>query len=73
MLFLLGIDSAFSLMEGCLTIVYDSKLFHNVPRKIASGVLIFAAFLLSLMYATDAGLIFLDAVDYYVSVRLAGR
>jgi len=67
MLFLLGIDSAFSLMEGCLTIVYDSKLFHNVPRKIASGVLIFAAFLLSLMYATDAGLIFLDAVDYYIN------
>ena len=71
MLFLLGIDSAFSLMEGCLTIFYDAKSFRNVPRQITSGVLIVVAFLFSLMYATDAGLIFLDAVDYYVSV-LAG-
>ena len=71
MLFLLGIDSAFSFVEGFLTVLQDTKLFCNVPRKIATGVLAIMAFLFSLMYATDAGLIFLDAVDYYVS-GLAG-
>ena len=67
MLFLLGIDSAFSFLEGCLTVVADTKLFRGVDRKKSSFVLAFGAFLLSLVYATDAGLIFLDTIDYYIN------
>jgi hypothetical protein len=67
MLFLLGIDSAFSFVEGFLTVLADTKLFHGVSRKKSSFVLAFGAFLLSLMYATDAGLIFLDTIDYYIN------
>jgi SNF family Na+-dependent transporter len=67
MLFLLGIDSAFSFMEGFLTVLGDTKAFHKVDRKITSFVLAMTAFLLSLMYATDAGLIFLDTIDYYIN------
>ena len=63
MLFLLGIDSAFSFMEGFLTVLKDTKLFANVDRKILSFGTALCAFLFSLMYATDAGLIFLDTVD----------
>lgn len=67
MLFMLGIDSAFSFMEAFLTVLHDTKLFHNVDRKRASLVLTACAFLLSTLYATDAGLIFLDSVDYYIN------
>jgi len=67
MLFMLGIDSAFSFMEAFLTVLYDTKLFCNVDRKKASLVLTACAFLLSTLYATDAGLIFLDSVDYYIN------
>ncbi len=67
MLFMLGIDSAFSFMEAFLTVLHDTKMFHNVDRKRASLVLTSSAFLLSTIYATDAGLIFLDSVDYYIN------
>ncbi|KAL7504516.1 hypothetical protein ACHAXN_002146, partial [Cyclotella atomus] len=67
MLFLLGIDSAFFFLEGFLTVLADTKAFSNVDRKITSFVLTTVAFLLSLMYATDAGLIFLDTIDYYIN------
>jgi SNF family Na+-dependent transporter len=67
MLFLLGIDSAFSFMEGFLTVAHDTKLLHNVDRKILSLGTAMLAFLLSIMYATDAGLIFLDIIDYYIN------
>ena len=67
MLFLLGIDSAFSFLEGFLTVLDDTKAFHNVDRMKTSFVVSFFAFLLSLLYATDAGLIFLDTIDYYIN------
>ena len=67
MLFLLGIDSAFSFMEGFLTVLQDTKLCHNVNRKLLSLGIALLAFLLSLMYATDAGLIWLDTIDYYIN------
>jgi SNF family Na+-dependent transporter len=67
MLFLLGIDSAFSFMEASLTVLADTKLFQHVERKKASFVLTMVAFLLSLMYATDAGLNWLDTIDFYIN------
>mmetsp|Transcript_18368 Transcript_18368/g.31067 ORF Transcript_18368/g.31067 Transcript_18368/m.31067 type:complete len:656 (+) Transcript_18368:178-2145(+) len=67
MLFMLGIDSAISFMEAFLTVLHDTKLFHNVDRKRASLVLTACAFLLSTLYATDVGLVFLDSVDYYIN------
>ena len=72
MLFLLGIDSAFSFMEGFLAVVQDTRLYHNANKKIANRKVVTAvvalfAFLLSLMYATDAGLLWLDTIDYYIN------
>ena len=63
MLFLLGIDSAFSFMEGFLTVLQDSLYFSKVNRKLLSLGITGCAFLFSLMYATDAGLIWLDTID----------
>jgi hypothetical protein len=67
MLVLLGIDSAFSFREGFLTVLGDTKLFGTVDRKKTSLTLAMCAFLLSLIDATDAGLIFLDTIDYYIN------
>ena len=66
-LFLLGIDSAFSLLEGVLTVARDTRAFKDTPKWKVSAVGCISAFLFSLMYATDAGLIWLDTIDFYVN------
>lgn len=52
MLFLLGIDSAFSFMEAFLAVLLDTKAFEGINRKLLSGGIAFSCFLFSLMYAT---------------------
>jgi SNF family Na+-dependent transporter len=55
-LFLLGIDSAFAFLEAFLTVLQDTALFQDVPRKyLALGPCVLG-FLFSLIYCTDAGL-----------------
>lgn len=41
-----------------------------IPKWMISGGFSFLAFMLSMMYATDAGLFFLDAVDFYINFVL---
>jgi solute carrier family 6 GABA transporter-like protein 1 len=65
-LFLLGIDSAFSILEAPLTVALD-YLGHEYAKWKVAGAFSVVAFLLSIMYATDAGLIFLASVDFYVN------
>ena len=48
---------------GFLTVLKDTKLCCNVDRKVLSFGCALVAWLLSLMYATDAGMVFLDTVD----------
>lgn len=67
MLFLLGIDSAFSFMEAFLAVLLDTTGFERVSRKVLVVYLSLSGFLFSLIYATDAGLIFLDSIDYYIN------
>lgn len=67
MLFTLGIDSAFSFMEGFLICISDTAFLGRFDRKYTSLGLTAVAFLFSLLYATDAGLIFLDTIDYYIN------
>jgi solute carrier family 6 GABA transporter-like protein 1 len=69
-LFLLGIDSAFSILEGPLAVVMDRTGMEGVPKWKAAALFSFIAFLLSLIYATDSGLIFLDSVDFYINFVL---
>lgn len=69
-LFLLGLDSAFSFIEGVVTCVKDTERFRETPKYIVAGVFCLLGFLLSIVYASDAGLFFLDVVDFYINYVL---
>jgi len=71
-LFMLGIDSAFSILEAPMVVVSDYFLKHDmkVAKWKTTTVFCIVAYLCSLFYATDAGLFFLDAVDYYINYTL---
>jgi SNF family Na+-dependent transporter len=69
-LFLLGIDSAFSFIEGFSTVFLDTVYFQNTPRWKLAGSLCILGWLLSLMYATDAGLVWLDVIDFYINYTM---
>ena len=63
----MGIDSAFALFEATLTCLQDTTYFQNVDRKIIAIFPILIGFGFSLIYCTDAGLYFLDVIDFYVN------
>ncbi len=64
MLLTLGIDSAFSLFEAFTTAIGD-----KIRIKRAAGLFLFAVIgiVLGFIYATKAGLYWLDSVDYFLS------
>jgi solute carrier family 6 GABA transporter-like protein 1 len=66
-LFLLGIDSAFAFLEGILTVTSDTEYFKDTAKWKMTGAYCLISFLLSIMYCTDAGLNWLDAIDYYIN------
>lgn len=66
-LILLGIDSAFAFLEAFVTVLHDTVFFEKVSRmKLSLGMAV-VGFLFSLMYCTDAGLSFLDVIDFYIN------
>ena len=69
-LFLLGIDSAFAILEAALTVVKDSKFGENVSVWKMTAIACFLGWSTSLYYATDAGLNFLDVVDFYINFAM---
>lgn len=64
MLLTLGIDSAFSLVEAVVAAVVDK---FEVDKKKTTMAVVVAAALLSLIFATKAGLYWLDIVDYHLN------
>jgi solute carrier family 6 GABA transporter-like protein 1 len=64
-LFLLGLTSAFSLIETVTTLIVDGQ--SRFPRWVVSTGVAIASFLISLIYCTEFGLQALDAVDTYVN------
>ena len=65
--FLLGIDSAFSFIEAEVACCRDTVFFRNTPKIILTAFICSLEFLMSILYATDAGLNFLDVIDYYIN------
>ena len=66
-LILLGLDSAFALVEAVASLVTDSPYGHMVSKRQLIAVICGIGFFGGLLYTTDAGLLFLDTIDFYVN------
>lgn len=66
-LFLLGIDSAFALTEAVVAVAKDSIIGSVASHRAIIVGTISLGFLCGLIYATDAGLVFLDVIDFYIN------
>ncbi|EOD00313.1 sodium-dependent transporter [Caldisalinibacter kiritimatiensis] len=64
MLLTLGIDSAFSLVEGVVAGLSDK---YSWNKKKTTKLVIGIGFIVSLLYATKGGLYWLDIVDRYIN------
>ncbi|KAI4193412.1 MAG: hypothetical protein LQ348_002868 [Seirophora lacunosa] len=64
---LLGLSSAFALIESFVTLICDSQLGQRTPRTIISTTVVVIAFLLSLLYCSRFGFYLLDAVDTWIN------
>ena len=69
-LFLLGVDSAFAMVEAVATVLYDMPSFNHINRTLIAGGLCVLGFLLTIPFCTNWGFILLDVVDHYLSVYL---
>lgn len=65
MLLMLGIDSAFSLLEAATTAIQDR--YPTVKRSRVLFTLCLVGFLLGLLFVTNAGLYWLDIVDHWMN------
>lgn len=69
-LFLLGIDTAFSLVEAISTVVYDVSWGKKIPRKLTALVICVVGWCFSLLFVSSWGYTYFDVVDRYISVYL---
>lgn len=66
-LILLGVDSAFSFQEAVLTCLRDTVVLKESAKWKVAMVITLACFAIGLLYATDAGLFYLDTIDFYIN------
>jgi len=71
MLFLLGIDSAFSMIEACSTVVCDFDLAQKKgwTKMYVSLVLCIVGFLIAVPFCTDVGPYHMNVIDNYVNTK----
>jgi SNF family Na+-dependent transporter len=69
-LFMLGIDSAFSMVEAISTVIYDTEWGMEVPRKLTALIVCSSGFLFSLLFCFSWGYTYFDVVDRYIAVYL---
>ena len=68
MLLLLGVDSAFAMIEAVTTVLKDT-FGHRHETRIAAATCA-AGYLVSFVYVTDGGYFFVEIVDHYVATYL---
>lgn len=66
-LMVLGISSAFALLESVVTLVKDTDWGGKIPRSLVSTIAVVVSCLLSLMFCTEFGFYLLDAVDTWTN------
>jgi len=71
MLFLLGIDSAFSMIEACTTVICDTDFAGNRgwTKTWVSLALCILGFLIAIPFCTDVGPYHMDLFDDYVNTK----
>jgi len=71
MLFLLGIDSAFSMIEACTTVICDTDFArkNGLTKAWVSLVLCIGGFLIAVAFCTDVGPYHMDLFDDYVNTK----
>lgn len=65
--FLLGIDNAFAFVGSIRDAISDSNIGQDIPTPLAIWGTIVICALGGMIYMTDAGLIFLDSIDFYIN------
>ena len=66
LLWLLGIDSMFAMVEGVATVITDTPRFRHLRKEFVAGVACALGFVASLAFASDIGLPLLDVFDHYI-------
>lgn len=69
-LFSLGIDSAFSMLEACATVICDTETGKKIPRKLLALILCLLGSLASILFSFNWGFTYFDVVDHYLTVYL---
>lgn len=69
-LFMLGIDSAFSMLEAASTVIQDHPKFKDMPRKLIALILVMFGAFLSIFFCFNWGFTLFDVVDHYLNVYL---
>ena len=69
-LFTLGIDSAFSMLEAATTVMQDSPMFKNFPRKLIALILVSVGAVGSIFFSFNWGFTYFDVVDHFLNVYL---
>lgn len=66
MLWLLGIDSMFALVEGLATVITDTPRFRHVRKEKVAAIACILGFIGSIAFASDIGRPLLDVFDHYI-------
>ena len=70
MLFLFGIDSAFSFIEAVTTTIKDMPYFSGIPKVFLTMVVCLFGFVGSIPFCFNWGFNLLDTVDHYLNTYL---
>ena len=65
-LFLLGVDSAFSMVEAVATVLHDTQTFRNWNRTLIAFLLCLVGLAISALFCTNWGYILFDSIDHYL-------
>lgn len=68
MLFCLGIDSQFAMVESVMTVLHDAKIGHSMPKAQVTAIVCGVSWFLGLIFVTKGGIYWFNLFDYYTCV-----
>jgi len=70
MIFCLGLDSQFAMVESVMTVISDSKVFPRMTKPQLAGLVCGVSFLIGLIFMTRGGIYWFTLFDYYSCVAV---